>query len=122
MSAAPTMLESLPLLTDVVHWASPVAPDPVVAPVWGPAEESLLAERVLALLQVQIGPALDARLHAAIAPVLARAAERVVHEARLALSRTLRDLVADAVAQALARPAPNGVGPVDAASQDQRLA
>ncbi len=125
MNSVPPAPESVPMLTEVVHWAPSAGPDPLGVPLRrdaAAADEATLTERVLATLQCQIGPALDARLHAAIAPALARAAEQVVHETRLALVRTLRDLVAGAVAQELARSLPNAASPAELASDDQRLA
>ena len=57
---------------------------------------------MLATLQRQIEPVLDRQLRATLAPALARAAELLVHELRLGLARTLRDVVARTVAQELA--------------------
>jgi hypothetical protein len=49
-------------------------------------------------------------LQAAMAPVLAQALERLLHETRLSMARSLREqvslLVADAVARALAETPP----------------
>ncbi len=65
--------------------------------------ESQLVERVLADLQDQIDVMLEYRLREVIAPLLARAADSVVRDARSELASTLRDVVARAVTQELAR-------------------
>ncbi|MGZ5133101.1 MAG: hypothetical protein ACXWCU_06555 [Caldimonas sp.] len=57
---------------------------------------------MLADLQRQIDLMLDVRLREALAPVLSRAADALVRDARKELTTTLRDAVARAVAQEMA--------------------
>lgn len=106
--------QGVPTLTEVVAWpdagpapsrspeaeavASPRAPMPAA-----PISEQQLVERVLADLQHQLDLVLDYRLREALAPVLARAADALVRDARRDLAATLRDVVARAVAHELAR-------------------
>ena len=119
----------VPTLTEVVTWpkspagvaatvvspvaaAAPVVPAPVAA---APAEpspaapappqpsEGELVDRVLANLHRQVDLALEVKLREALAPVLARATDAIVREARRELTSTLRELVARAIAQELAR-------------------
>lgn len=69
-----------------------------------------MVELVLARLQRQIEPLLAAQVQAAMAPALAQALERLLHETRLSMARSLREqvapLVADAVARTLAETPP----------------
>ena len=65
--------------------------------------EVQLTQRVLADLQRQVELMLEVRLREALAPVLARAADALIRDARKELTTTLRDAVARSVAQALAR-------------------
>ena len=62
-----------------------------------------ITQRVLADMQRQIDLMLEYRLREALAPILARAADGIVKEARRDLATTLKDVVARAVAQELAR-------------------
>jgi len=78
-------------------------------------DENWIIEQVLARFQQQIDPLLAAQLQAAMAPALAQAMERLLHETRLAMARSLREqvagLVADAVHSALATaPVQRGTG------------
>jgi diketogulonate reductase-like aldo/keto reductase len=66
------------------------------------AEEQLV-ERVWADLQRQVDLMLEYRVRETLAPILTRATEAVVRESRQQLASTLRDVVARAVAQELAR-------------------
>jgi len=112
--------QGVPTLTEVVDWPGlqqpsdaihsaaasaathtivPVAAAPVLAL---PSEEQLV-ERVLADLQRHIDLMLDYRLREALTPLLARAADGVIRDARGELASTLRDVVARAVAQEMAR-------------------
>lgn len=63
-----------------------------------------IVEDVLAELQHRIDPMLEYRLRDALAPALARAADVLVEQARVELAQTLREIVAGAVAQEVARP------------------
>lgn len=128
MSAGPSVPpERVPTLTEVVAWpglpqAAPADawPMPGDVPVGGllaggggdpreaPPTTSLpdadpLIERVLVDLQRQIDLMLDYRLREVLTPLLTRAVDGVVREARSELASTLRDVVARAVAQELAR-------------------
>ena len=62
-----------------------------------------LSSEVLFELQQRIDSLFESRLREALAPALARAADGLIQEARLELSGLLRDLVKDAVTQALER-------------------
>ena len=65
--------------------------------------EEQLIERVWADLQRQVDLMLEYRLRETLAPILSRATESVVRDTRQQLASTLRDVVARAVAQELAR-------------------
>ena len=67
------------------------------------AAADALVQRVLIDVQRQTDQLLEFRLREAIAPHLAQAAEALVRDLRAELSTTLRDVVARAVAQELAR-------------------
>ncbi len=67
-----------------------------------PTDEQLI-QRVLAELSRQIDVMLEYRLREILGPLLARAADTVVRDARSELASTLRDVVARAVAAELAR-------------------
>jgi hypothetical protein len=102
--------EAFPLEADVLPPASrPVAAvmplEPAAAPIAAatlPTEEQL-AQRVLNDLQHQIELMLDYRMREILTPILTRATDSVIRDARAELASTLRDLVARAVAQELAR-------------------
>ncbi len=66
------------------------------------AEQRLVADIMLDL-QSQIEASFEARLRDALVPLLARAAEAMLLETREQFSAMLRDMVAKAVAQELAR-------------------
>jgi hypothetical protein len=87
--------------------ATEAATAPAAMPVAGlerplPTDEQLV-QSVLTDLQRQIDLMLDYRLREAIAPALTRAADALVREMRADLASTLREVVARAVAQELAR-------------------
>ena len=65
--------------------------------------EDQIVQRVLLDLQRQIDLMLDYRLREALTPVLTRATDALVLEARSTLASTLRDIVARAVAQEISR-------------------
>jgi len=73
------------------------------APVAPPVSEAELSRQVLADLQQQLDLMLEVRLREALAPALTRAADTLIRDARKELTATLRDAVARAVAQELAR-------------------
>jgi len=113
----------VPTLTEVVQLevpASPAAPQPaspaevpgpepdwsqtVVLPPGAPLpDEAQLTQNILADLQRQIDLMLEYRLREAIGPALARASDALIREVRSDLASAMRELVARAVAQELAR-------------------
>jgi hypothetical protein len=115
----------VPTLTEVVQLdapAAPVLPEPdsaespegvdaapdwsqtVVLPPGGPLpDEAQLTQNILADLQRQIDLMLEYRLREAIGPALARTADALIREVRTDLAASMRELVARAVAQELAR-------------------
>lgn len=111
--------QGVPTLTEVVDWhdsAAPVAPvdeAEIVGPglMATPAEpplarlptEAELTEQVLAQVQRQVDLMIEYRMREALAPLLARATDNLVRDARNELASTLRDVVARAVAQELTR-------------------
>jgi phage gp29-like protein len=125
LSALPPM--RVPTLTEVVEWPPlvladsppPSAPDAPELPVlseavlpadWPDAEtesspivEAELTQRILTDLQRQVDLALEDRLQAVVAPMLARLVQALLQEARDELALTLRDVVAEAVSQELMR-------------------
>lgn len=112
--AGPVSPRAVPTLTEVVQALAtlPAAGAVDVSPV---LDETRIIEQVLARFQQQIDPQLAVQLQAAMAPVIAQAMERLLHETRLAMARSLREqvagLVADAVAGASATaPAQRGTG------------
>lgn len=123
--------ERVPTLTEVVAWPGPegaaasgAVPGPAVPAAVQPlavgpprAEADLLPvpmpplrmpeeqviQGVLAEVQRQVELMLEYRLREALTPLLARATDNFVREARNELASTLRDVVARAVAQELSR-------------------
>jgi len=65
--------------------------------------EAELTEQVLALVQRQLDLMIEYRMREALTPLLARATDSLVRDARNELASTLRDVVARAVAQELTR-------------------
>jgi hypothetical protein len=116
VSTGPLPPGRVPTLTEVVAWpeytGEPVAAQPteadmaeVPAPTSSgsdPSQERLV-ERVLAEIQRQLDLMLEYRLREVLTPLLARATDSIVREARGELASTLREVVARAVAQELAR-------------------
>lgn len=115
--------QGVPTLTEVVDWHDSAAPASIpVAPadeaaiadpalIAAPGEPTLarlpteaeLTEQVLAQVQLQIDLMIEYRMREALAPLLARATDNLVRDARNELASTLRDVVARAVAQELTR-------------------
>jgi hypothetical protein len=110
----------VPTLTEVVDWRASAAPpnappasveetaiaDTAAAP--APVEHALpteaeLVEQVLAQVQRQVDLMIEYRMREALTPLLARATDNLVRDARNELASTLRDVVARAVAQELTR-------------------
>ena len=116
--------EGVPTLTEVVAWpgddtmpvpfgspaealpleTAPMSPSGCPELVPGPSltDEQML-ELVLADVQRQVELMLEVRLREVLAPILTRATDSVVREARGELASTLRDVVARAVAQEMTR-------------------
>ncbi len=73
------------------------------AAISAPPSEEQIVQHVLRDLQRQIDLMLDYRLREILTPMLTRATDGLVLEARSALASTLHDIVARSVAQELAR-------------------
>jgi hypothetical protein len=73
----------------------------VAAPV--PIDETQVTRRVLSELQKQVDLVLEVRLRELLAPVLSRAADALIRDARKELTTAMRDAVSRAIAQELAR-------------------
>jgi hypothetical protein len=99
----------LPTLTEVVLEGGarpplPPAPaEPPPAAVEPAVDEARIVDAVMAGLQPRIDLMLEYRLREALGPLLARATESIVQEARAELAHTLRDVVARAVSQEVVR-------------------
>ena len=109
----PAPLPTAPTLASPAHAVTPAPAVPAVPAVPAPTEpaptslervtEAELSQRVMADLQKQIDLMLDVRLREALAPILARAGDAIVRDARKELTTALRDVVAAAVARELGR-------------------
>jgi hypothetical protein len=95
----------LPTLTEVMVEGprNPPAVGATAAPETAAVDESRIVDNVMAGLQQRVDQMFEFRLREALGPVLARAADLVVHDARQELAHTLRDVVSRAVSQELAR-------------------
>jgi hypothetical protein len=93
--------EALPLEADVVVPVMHAAER--AAPVAASMNDEQMIQRVLDNLQRQIELMLEYRLREMLTPILTRAADGVIRDARAELASTLRDVVARAVAQELSR-------------------
>jgi hypothetical protein len=78
----------------------PAIPAPSAKP--SPSEVQL-TQRVLADLQRQVELMLEVRLREALAPILARATDTLVRDARKELTAAMRDIVSRAIAKELGR-------------------
>lgn len=117
MTMRPPPPTRVPTLTEVVALPEATAPAPAVAPVSAAPvaapqmpvaatrspDEDELVQRVLADVQRQVELMLEVKLREALAPVLTRATDALMREARNELASTLREVVARAVAQEMAR-------------------
>jgi hypothetical protein len=92
--------------------APPPVPVPVPVPVHAPApvatvahaiSEAQLAQRVFTDLQRQVDLMLEVRLREVLAPVLARATDSILRDARKELTAALHDIVSRSVARELRR-------------------
>ena len=108
--------QNVPTLTEVVVWpralpsgvvltpsAPPCAPSDSSEPVASLPSDDELVQRVLADLQRQVDLMLEYRLREVLAPLLARATDNLIREARGELTSALREMVARAVAQEMSR-------------------
>ena len=66
-------------------------------------DEAQVMRRVLSELQKQVDLVLEVRLRELLAPVLSRAADALIRDARKELTTAMRDAVSRAIAQELAR-------------------
>ena len=105
----PTRVPTLPEVVAIPESpAAPVSATPVPAPQLPvaparSADEEELVQRVLADVQRQVELMLEVRLREVLAPVLTRATDALMREARNELASTLREVVARAVAQEITR-------------------
>lgn len=79
---------------------APAAPTKPAAPT---AADVQLTQRVLADLQRQVELMLEVRLREALAPILARASDALVRDARKELTAAMRDIVSRSIARELGR-------------------
>jgi hypothetical protein len=112
----------VPTLTEVVTLPEAAAPAPEAEPAppplpeppqvppflerranWPPIQEDQIVQRVLSDLQRQIDLMLETRMRETLTPALNRATDALVRDLRHELASTLRDVIAQAVAQELAR-------------------
>lgn len=118
MTMRPPPPTRVPTLTEVVAIpdspaaapppAATVTPSPPFAPPVPAAaprtlDEDELVQRVLADVQRQVELMLEVKLREALAPVLTRATDALMREARNELASTLREVVARAVSQEISR-------------------
>lgn len=113
MSSRPPPPRQVPTLTEVVDQQRAVpapaarVPAPASAPTGaapaGAIDEEALVQRVLSDLQRQVDLMLEYRLREVVTPALARMTDALVQETRHELAGVLRDVVAKAVSQELAR-------------------
>lgn len=98
---APPMPVPMPLEADVMIPAAAADASAPVAP--PPLSDEQLIQRVLADVQHQVDLMLEYRLREVLTPILTRAADAVIRDARGELASSLRDVVARAVAQEMSR-------------------
>jgi hypothetical protein len=120
--AGPVPPQRLPTLTEIVDWnqaSAPGLPDAGVGAAAAPEAdlageaalrsmalrmpEQQLIQNVLVEVQRQVELMLEYRMREVLAPMLSRATDALIREARAELASTLRDVVSRAVAQELAR-------------------
>ena len=102
MPRAPAQQRALQTEATVIADAPDPTPAEPTTAVHASTEDQIV-QRVLLDLQRQIDLMLDYRLREALTPVLTRATDALVLEARSALASTLRDIVARSVAQEMSR-------------------
>jgi len=97
----PAPMPPMPMEADVM------VPVPAVGGAGAPhmphVSDEQMIQRVLADVQRQVDLMLEYRLREILTPILTRAADSVIRDARHELASTLRDVVARAVAQELSR-------------------
>ena len=107
--------QSVPTLTEVIDWpvaqrsshaAVPEAAPPKIAAASEGLDEDEIVRRILRSLHEQLDGVLEYRIREALTPILSRAADALVRDARHELSRSLGDLVTRAVAEELRRQRP----------------
>ena len=91
-SARPPPTRPLPASSDGAKADAAVAPS-----------EVQITQRVLADLQHQVELMLEVRLREALAPILARATDALVRDARKELTAAMRDIVTRSIARELGR-------------------
>jgi hypothetical protein len=112
--APPTRVPTLTEVVELADASAPAAPPPPAPPPpqqpfverrasWPPIQEEQIVQRVLSDLQRQIDLMLETRMRETLTPALTRATDALVRDLRHELASTLRDVVAHAVAQELAR-------------------
>lgn len=101
--------DALPPVPPVAAQGAPAAASAGGAPFverranWPPVEEDQIVQRVFGDLQRQVDLMLETRIKETLSPALTRATDQLVRDVRNELASTLRDVVARAVAQELAR-------------------
>jgi hypothetical protein len=100
--------EAAPAAAEVTPPAATPEPPPVPPFLerranWPPIQEEQIVQRVFADLQRQIDLMLETRMRETLTPVLNRASDALVRDLRHELASTLRDVIAHAVAQEIAR-------------------
>jgi hypothetical protein len=116
MSSA--VVDQVPTLTEVVEWSGVEARGtsavpgtvlvssarlPGLQPVSLEQQVTELSANLLFELESKVSLALESRLREALAPVMARAAQAMVQEAQMELAALMRELVEEAVTQAIER-------------------
>jgi hypothetical protein len=91
----PPPADQVPTLTEVVGLSTAAA-----APAF---DEAGLVDEVLHSLQQRIDLMFEYRLREALAPMLAQMAEALIEDAKVHMASTLREVVARAVAQEVAK-------------------
>ena len=90
--------ERVPVLTEVLGEAAPsLPPSPPLI------DEKRLVDDIMVALQQRVDLSFEYRLRETVAPVLEKMAQSILAETRAALSSTLRDVAARAVAQEVAK-------------------
>jgi hypothetical protein len=82
---------------------APAATRPATATAAATAADIQLTQRVLVDLQRQVELMLEVRLREALAPILARASDALVRDARKELTAAMRDIVSRSIARELGR-------------------